>query len=88
MTDYMNEEKYSKACRYRMQETIENLMAAWQVADEEITPDLLATSEHWLERMVEELRYFRQKLETASDGPPQPGFIPEKADLRSPDQRS
>ncbi len=78
MTDYMNDEQYRKACRYRMQETIENLAGVWHIPDEQVTPELMTTSLDWLERMVEELKYFRERVQHASDGPPKPGFVPEK----------
>lgn len=78
MTDYMNDEQYRKACRYRMQETLENLVGVWQIPDEQVDSQLIATSLEWLERMVGELRYFEEKIEQASSGPPQPGFVPEK----------
>ncbi len=79
MTDYMNLEQYRKACRYRVQETLENLMGAWQVPDEEIDGQLIATSVEWLERTLEELHYFAEKIKHASSGPPKPGFVPEKS---------
>ncbi|NLW16318.1 MAG: hypothetical protein GX033_01445 [Firmicutes bacterium] len=78
MTDYMNQEQYRKACRYRMQETLENLMGAWQVPDEKVDGELITTSLQWLERMVGELHYFNEKIANASSGPPKPGFVPEK----------
>ena len=81
MTDYMNDEQYRKACRYRMQETLENLMGAWQISEEQIDSQLISTSLEWLERMVGELRYFDDKIAHASSGPPQPGFVPEKHSL-------
>ncbi len=78
MIDYMNQEQYRKACRYRMQETLENLMGAWQVPDEKVDGELITTSLQWLERMVGELHYFNEKIANASSGPPKPGFVPEK----------
>lgn len=67
MTDPMNNEQYRKACRYRVQETLENLAGLWHVPDERITPELLAESLDRLERTVDELRYFREKIETTED---------------------
>ncbi len=78
VTDYMNDEQYRKACRYRVQETLENLIGAWQVPDEQVSRELIATSLDWLDRMVEELRYFEDKIGHASSDPPKPGFVPEK----------
>lgn len=76
MTDHMNNEQYRKACRYRMQETLENLAGIWHIPDEEISTDLLSESLDWLERTVNELKYFREKIETTEDGPPKPGALP------------
>lgn len=66
MTDYMNDEQYRKACRYRMQETLENLAEVWQVPDAEISGELIATSLNWLETMAGELRYFDEKIATTN----------------------
>ncbi|MGE5654831.1 MAG: hypothetical protein ACM3ZQ_11340 [Bacillota bacterium] len=73
MTDHMNNEQYRKACRYRVQETLENLAGIWHVPDERITPELLSESLDWLQRTVDELKYFREKIETTEDGQPKPG---------------
>lgn len=74
MTDHMNDEQYRKACRYRMQETIENLAGVWHVPDEQVTPELMTMSLDWLERMVDELKYFRERVQHASNGSPGTGF--------------
>ncbi|NLY53111.1 MAG: hypothetical protein GX060_00525 [Firmicutes bacterium] len=79
MVDYMNEEQYRKALRYRMQETIENLAVLWHVPDEQVDSELINTSCDWLERMLGELHYFNKKIVHASEGPPEPGFVPEQA---------
>lgn len=79
MSDYMNDEQYRKACRYRVQETLENLAGAWTVPDEAINSQLIDDSVFWMQRTLEELSYFREKIEHASDGAPQPGFVSEKA---------
>ncbi len=76
MTDHMNNEQYRKACRYRVQETLENLAGIWHVTDEQITPELLSESLDWLERTVDELKYFREKIATTEDGPTKPGALP------------
>lgn len=78
MTDYMNDEQYRKACRYRVQETLEGLAAAWTVPDEQIGDQLIDNSVLWLQRTLDELRYFREKIATAKDGPPKPGFVDER----------
>lgn len=80
MTDYMNDEQYRKACRYRVQETLESLAGAWTVPDELIGSELIENSIRWLERTLEELHYFQDKIAHAADGPPRPGFTPERAD--------
>ncbi len=78
MTDYMNDEQYRKACRYRVQETLEGLAGAWTVADEQIDGRLIDNSILWLQRTLDELYYFRQKIAHASDRPPEPGFVNER----------
>lgn len=74
----MNDSQYRKACRYRVQETLENLAGVWQVSEEHVDDELIAITLDWLGRMAEELHYFDAKIATASSGPPEPGFTPEK----------
>lgn len=76
MADHMNKEQYRKACRYRMQETVEGLAGVWKVDDEEVDEEMIGESLDWLERTVEELKYFREKITTTEDGPPKPGALP------------
>ncbi len=78
MTDYMNDEQYRKACRYRVQETLEGLAVAWTVPDEQIGDQLIDSSVIWLQRTLDELRYFQQKIANAHDGSPKPGFVDER----------
>lgn len=59
----VNNEQYRKACRYRMQETLENLMGVWQVPDEQVDGRLIGNSLEWVERMSADLRYFQEKIE-------------------------
>jgi hypothetical protein len=80
MPDYMNDEQYRKACRYRVQETLEALAGAWTVSDGEIDSELINNSILRLTRTLDDLHYFREKIAHASDDPPRPGFVPEKAD--------
>jgi hypothetical protein len=78
MTDYMNDQQYRKACRYRVQETLEGLAGAWTVPDQQIDNQLIDNSILWLQRTLDELHYFREKIAHASDGEPKPGFIDER----------
>jgi len=32
----------------------------------------------WLQRTLDELRYFQQKIANAQSGPPKPGFVDER----------
>lgn len=75
----MNDEQYRKACRYRVQETLEDLAGAWVVPDEKIGSELIDNSVIWLQRTLDELRYFRGKIANAQDGPPLPGFVDERS---------
>lgn len=66
MTDYMTREEYKDACRYRMRETLENLLDKWEPKqDEEIVEsELITETLSILENTVDEMKYFREKLET------------------------
>lgn len=62
MLDLMDGEQYRKACRYRMQEALENLAGLWQTPEEDIDHCLIDASLQWLERIKEELDYFKEKV--------------------------
>ncbi len=66
MADLMTRNKYKDACRYRMRETLENLLDMWDpVTDEEVaTLENINESIDILGNTVDELRYFRQKIRT------------------------
>jgi oligoribonuclease (3'-5' exoribonuclease) len=69
MTDYMTREEYKDACRYRVRETLENLLKKWDPKkDEEIVNTKLITETlAMLDNTVDELKYFREKLETTDE---------------------
>ncbi|NLM96578.1 MAG: hypothetical protein GX175_03010 [Halanaerobiaceae bacterium] len=60
----MSREKYQDACRYRMRESLERLIEMWDpFYDEEIvTVKNIDESLEILENMIEELKYFREKI--------------------------
>lgn len=66
MADLMTRNKYRDACRYRMRETLENLLEIWDpVTDEEVaTMDNINEAIDILENTVDELKYFREKIIT------------------------
>ncbi|MFP4662718.1 MAG: hypothetical protein ACLFPF_11035 [Halanaerobiales bacterium] len=66
MTDLMTREKYKDACRYRMRESLENLMEIWDpFYDEEVTTlNNINESLDILHNTIDELKYFREKLLT------------------------
>lgn len=66
MTDLMTRNKYKDACRYRMRETLENMMDIWEPGyDEEVvTIDNINESLDILENTIDELQYFKEKIMT------------------------
>ncbi|MEJ6950154.1 hypothetical protein [Natronospora cellulosivora (SeqCode)] len=66
MPDLMTRNKYKDACRYRMRESLENLLDMWDpLHDEEIaTLNNINESLDILKNMLDELKYFREKILT------------------------
>jgi hypothetical protein len=57
----MNKLEYQKACSYRVQEALEDVLARWQER-EEIDVQLIAETQALLKEVAIELDYFREKL--------------------------
>ncbi|MFP4015573.1 MAG: hypothetical protein ACLFUI_00950 [Halanaerobiales bacterium] len=66
MADLMTREKYKDACRYRMRESLENLMEIWDpFYDEELTTiNNINESLDILQNTIDELKYFKEKILT------------------------
>ena len=66
MSDLMTRNKYKDACRYRMRESLENLMDLWDpFYDEEIvTLNNIEESLDILQNTIDELKYFKEKILT------------------------
>lgn len=62
----MTRSKYKDACRYRMRESLENLMDIWDpFYDEElITINTINHSLDILQNTIDELNYFKEKIMT------------------------
>lgn len=62
----MTREKYKDACRYRMRESLENLMEIWDpFYDEELTTiNNINESLDILQNTIDELKYFKEKILT------------------------
>lgn len=64
VVNLMSRNKYEDACRYRMRETLENLMDIWDTrGDENIaTVNNIKETLDILENTVDELKYFKEKI--------------------------
>ncbi|MFW5981122.1 MAG: hypothetical protein ACOCRU_00940 [bacterium] len=69
MVDLMTAAKYKDACRYRMRESLENLMDIWEPYYDEViaTINNINQSLNILENVVDELKYFKEKILTTDD---------------------
>lgn len=69
MVDLMTSNKYKDACRYRMRETLENLLKTWdRDQDEEIaTIDNINEAIDILNNTISELKYFKEKIITTDE---------------------
>lgn len=64
MVNLMSRNKYEDACRYRMRETLENLMDIWDTREDEniATVNNIKETLDILENTVDELKYFKEKI--------------------------
>lgn len=69
MADLMIRNKYRDACRYRMRETLENLLEIWNPdTDEEVvTIENINEAIDILGNTIDELKYFREKIKTTEE---------------------
>ncbi|MDI3547030.1 MAG: hypothetical protein PWR10_682 [Halanaerobiales bacterium] len=69
MADLMIRNKYRDACRYRMRETLENLLEIWDPdTDEEVaTIENINEAIDILGNTIDELKYFREKIKTTEE---------------------
>ncbi|AZO93986.1 hypothetical protein GM661_02445 [Iocasia frigidifontis] len=69
MVDLMTSNKYKDACRYRMRETLENLLKIWdRDQDEEVaTIDNINEAIDILNNTINELKYFKEKIITTDE---------------------
>lgn len=66
MPDLMTRGKYRDACRYRMRESLENLMDLWDPFYDEnvVTVYNIEESLDILQNTIDELKYFKEKILT------------------------
>lgn len=64
VVNLMSRNKYEDACRYRMRETLENLMDIWDTREDEniATVNNIKETLDILENTVDELKYFKEKI--------------------------
>ncbi len=69
MVDLMTRNKYQDACRYRMRETLENLLKTWDPDQDEDVATITNIEEaiDILQNTIDELKYFKEKIITTGE---------------------
>jgi oligoribonuclease (3'-5' exoribonuclease) len=69
MADLMTRNKYKDACRYRMRETLENLLKIWDPDQDEDVATINNIDEaiDILQNTIDELKYFKEKIITTEE---------------------